>query len=134
MQAELSSLYGPAILALGAAGGLSLLQLVVADVAGIRAGHVPGAPVAADHGNFLFRAARAHANTNETLGAFVALALFAMLSEASPPWVNGLAWTWVASRVAHSAFYWADLRPLRSAAFGVSLLTLVAMLVVGLLH
>lgn len=134
METSLTAAYGPAILALGAAGALVLVQVLVADVAGVRAGHVPGAPVLADHGSFLFRAVRAHANTNETLGAFLALTVFAMLTAASPAWVNGLACTWVASRVAHSAFYWADLRTLRSVAFGISLLALVAMLVVGLLH
>lgn len=131
---ELPSVYGPAVLALGAAGGLLLLQLVVADVAGIRAGHVPGAPVATDHASFLFRAVRAHANTNESVAAFVLLLLFAMLSSASPAWVNGLAWAWVGARAAHTAFYWADVRVMRSVAFGVSLTALVALLAVGLLH
>lgn len=131
---ELPSVYGPAVLALGAAGGLLLLQLVVADVAGIRAGHVPGAPVATDHASFLFRAVRAHANTNESVAAFVLLLLFAMLSSASPAWVNGLAWVWVGARAAHSAFYWADVRVMRSVAFGVSLTALVALLAIGLLH
>ena len=46
---------------------LVLVQLLVQDLAGIKEKHVPGMPVTTGHGNFHFRAVRAHANTNENL-------------------------------------------------------------------
>lgn len=35
-------------------------------------------------------------------------------------WLNGLSWAYVASRLAHMGFYYANRRSLRSLAFGVS--------------
>lgn len=124
-------MYGPSILALGAIAGLLLLQILVADVASIRAGHAPGAPVPADHGNFLFRATRAHANTNESIAVFVLLVLFGVMSAAPAGWLNGLAWVYVAARAAHMLCYYAGLQLARSLAFGVGLLALIGMLIVG---
>ena len=123
--------YAATLLALGAMAALLLVQLVVADVAGIRAGHEPGSPVEPDHGSFLFRAVRAHANTNESLSAFVLLALFGLLSAASPGWLGLLAWLFVAARAAHMACYYANLKAPRSVAFAVGLLALLGMLAVG---
>lgn len=123
--------YGATITALGAAAALSILQLVVADVAGVRAGHVPGTPVDARHDLFLFRAVRAHANTNETIAAFILLCLFGILGGADAAWLGGLAWTYVAARVTHMLCYYADLRLPRSASFGVALLALLGMLLIG---
>lgn len=125
--------YSPTVLALGLTGGLILLQLVVLDVAGIRGGHVPGSPIAADHGNFLFRAGRALANTNESVAAFILLALFNILVAASPFWVNLLAGVYLAARIGHTACYYAGFATLRSVSFGISLTALVGMLATGLL-
>jgi uncharacterized MAPEG superfamily protein len=124
--------YSPTIWALGATGGLLLAQLVVADVTGIRAGHVPGTPVASDPGSFLFRAVRAHANTNESVAVFILLTMFGILAMVSPLTLNVLSWVYVAARVAHMAFYYAGIALLRSVAFGISLLALLGMLVLGL--
>ena len=123
--------YAPTIWALGMSGALLLIQLLVVDLAGIKAGHQPGTPVEADHGNFLFRTIRAHANTNESIAAFILLALFGLLSAASPFWLNTLAWAYVATRIAHMLFYYIGLQLPRSIAFGASLLVLFSMLVVG---
>ncbi|MFN2427058.1 MAG: MAPEG family protein [Candidatus Binatia bacterium] len=121
------------ILAMGATGALLLVQLVVVDVAGMRAGHSPGAPIPTDHGSFLFRAGRAHANTNESVAAFVLLALFGMFTGASPGWLNGLAITYAAARLSHMVCYYAGVQILRSVSFGAALVALVGMLLTGLL-
>lgn len=123
--------YGTTIAAMGVMGGLLLVQLIVLDVAGIRAGHVPGAAVTGGHDDFLFRATRAFANTNETLAVFVLLALFGIFRNAAPGWLNACALAYVAARAAHMLCYYADLRLLRSAAFVVALLALATMLVLG---
>jgi uncharacterized MAPEG superfamily protein len=123
--------YTGVIGAFGATGVLILLQMLVADFAGIRTRHVPGTPVPADHSLFLFRAVRAHANTNESVAAFVLLALFGIFSAANAQWLNVLAWTYVGARIAHMLCYYADQRLLRSIAFGIGLLALLAMAAIG---
>ena len=112
-------------------GALLLVQLVVVDLAGIKAGHRPGSPVDPDYTNFHFRATRAHANTNESIAAFILLALFGLFSAASPHWLNALSWVYVTARAAHMGFYYAGLSLPRSIAFGASLLALFSMLIVG---
>ena len=116
--------------ALGMSGALLLIQLLVVDLAGIKARHRPGTPVEADHGDFLFRATRAHANTNESIAAFILLVLFGVLSAASPIWLNALSWVYVVARVAHMVCYYAGFQLPRSVAFGVGLVALFGMLVV----
>jgi uncharacterized MAPEG superfamily protein len=123
--------YAPVAGALMAMGVLCLIQALVADVAGMRAGHVPGMPIAGGHDNFLFRAARAQGNTNENLGTFIMLALSAVALDASPAWTNGLAWVFVAARLGHMLTYYMDLRPARSACFGVGLLALIGLAVIA---
>lgn len=125
--------YSTTLSAMAAAGALAFFQLVVADVAGIRAGHTPGAPVVADHGNFLFRATRAHANTNESLGIFGLLALVSILSGSSAEWTGGLAWTWTGARVGHMACYYAGAGLPRSIFFGIGMTALAGMLFAWLL-
>ncbi len=123
--------YRATVAAMGTMGGLLLLQIIVLDIAGVRAGHVPGAPVTGGHDDFLFRAFRAHANTNESLAAFILLALFGILRTASPWGLNVCATVFVAARLAHMLCYYADVKLLRSASFVVAFLALVGMLVVG---
>lgn len=125
--------YWPVLAALGAMGGLMLIQILVVDVAGIRARHPPGKPVEADHANFLFRATRAHGNTNESIAVFLLLALFGVFSGAPAAWLNGLTWVYVAGRIAHMLCYYADLKTLRSTAFAIALAALIGMLVAGVL-
>ena len=124
--------YAPTLWATGAMGSLLLVQLLVVDLASIKARHRPGTPIEVDHGKFLFRATRAHANTNESIAAFILLALFAVLSAASAGWLNALSWAYVVARVAHMLFYYAGLQLLRSIAFGAGLAALFGMFFVGL--
>ena len=124
--------YAATVYAIGATGGLLLIQILVADFAGIRARHEPGTPIAADHGDFLFRASRAHANTNESIAVFLLLALFGIFAAAPTSWLGALAWGYVAGRAGHMLCYYLDLRLARSLSFGVSLLALLGMLGVGI--
>jgi uncharacterized MAPEG superfamily protein len=123
--------YGSALTAFVILGGLYLVQALVADVVGIRAGHVPGMPVTSGHGDLLFRATRAQANTNENLPIFLLLSVSAMLLGASVVWTNRLVWAFVLARTAHMLAYYADVRLLRSAMFGVALLALIGLFIVA---
>jgi uncharacterized MAPEG superfamily protein len=122
--------YGSTLTAWVLLGGLYLVQALVSDVVGIRAGHVPGMPITTGHGDLLFRTTRAQANTNENLPIFLLLSAAALLLGASVLWTNRLVWTFVLARAAHMLAYYADLRPVRSAIFGISTLALIGLLVV----
>lgn len=124
--------YDSAVLALGLLGLLYVVQLVVADVVGIRRRHTPGTPVAGGHEDLLFRVNRAHANTTESIGAVVLIAGFAMLRGGDAALVNGGAWTLLACRGVHTLAYYLDLRPLRSIAFGLGLVSLLVVFMAGL--
>ena len=63
----------------------------------------------------------------------VLLALFGIFNGADAQWLGILAWTYVGGRVAHMLCYYADQRLLRSLAFAIALLALLAMAVVGAL-
>lgn len=108
-------------------------QVLVADVAGMQVKHVPGMPVAGGHGDFHFRATRAHANTNENLPVQVLLTVLVVLLAANPGWSAGAAWAFTAARAGHMLFYYFDLRLARSIAFGVGLAAQLALLVVALM-
>lgn len=123
--------YGPVFVSYLALGILFLAQALVADVAAIRAGHVPGTAVAGGHDDFVFRATRAQANTNENLGAFLVLSLAAVFLGAGSWWTNALAGTFVVSRLGHMLAYYSDQRPVRSAFFSLGLGCLVGLAVVG---
>jgi len=110
-------------------GVLVLVQVLVADVAAMRSGHVPGAAVTGGHDVFLFRATRAHANTNENLALFLLLSVAAILLRASAPLTNGFAAVFVASRAVHMLAYYADQRTLRSTAFVIGLVCLIGLTV-----
>lgn len=124
--------YTSTIISFGAIAALLLIQLLIADLAAIKVRHLPGAPIEANHGNFLFRAARAYANTNETIAAFILLALFGILSGASPEWLNIFAWVYVGARLAHMLCYYLNLQLLRSMVFGVGVVALFGMLGIGI--
>lgn len=112
---------------------LILVQVLVADLAGMRARHVPGMPVTSGHGDFHFRATRAHANTNENLPVWVLLVTLAVLLAADPKWSAYAAWLFTAGRAGHMLFYYLDLRLARSVAFGLSLLAQFVLLVLCLM-
>jgi len=124
-----TELYNPTIVAMLAMGFLLLLQLLVADIAAIKAGHKPGHPIAPDGDTFIFRAARAHANTNESISVFMLFALAGMLAGSNPELLNPLSWAYVVCRVAHMVAYYAGLKLPRSIAFGISLVFLMGMFI-----
>lgn len=109
---------------------LVLVQMLVMDLAGMGAKHVPGMPVTDGHGNFHFRATRAHGNTNENLPVQVLLVALAVLTAADPRWSAYAAWTFAAARAGHMLCYYADLRLARSIAFGLGLTAQFALMVV----
>ena len=125
--------YTYAINALGYVAALMILQLVVADVFGIKRKHVPGTPVDANHKDALFRLTRTVANTNESVAIFIAGLLYCVLTSASPTLTAYAAWTYACSRTVYAICYYANLQLLRSISFGVSLLALAWLLGVGLL-
>jgi uncharacterized MAPEG superfamily protein len=108
---------------------LVLVQVLVADVAAMRTGHVPGIAVTGGHDDFLFRATRAHANTNESLALFLLLTVAAIFLRANAPLTNVFAAVFVASRAVHMLAYYADQRTLRSTAFVVALVCLIGLAV-----
>lgn len=125
--------YGQALAGLLVLAVLVTVQFLVADVAGIRARHVPGMPVTSGHKDFFFRANRAIGNTNEQLPLFLLIVLPAMLIGARPAWIAIGVWVFVAARAAHMAFYYADLRALRSTAFTIGTLAQIGLLVVAVI-
>jgi hypothetical protein len=70
---ELNSMhaYLPSLGAMTVTGLLILVQLIIADISAIKAKHRPGMPLPADAKTFVFRAARAHANSNESVACFI---------------------------------------------------------------
>ena len=123
--------YSSAIASLGGLAALMLVQLLISDVFGIVNKHVPGTPVEADHGNALFRVSRAVANTNESVAIFICALLYCTLGYAHPLYTAYLAWAFVLARALYALCYYTNLQTLRSLCFGVSLLILLAMLIVG---
>ena len=115
-----------------AMGALMLAQLGVVDVLGLRSGHQPGSPVPFEPQVAHFRATRALGNTNESIAVFVLLTLFCIGSDAHAGATAAAAWACVGFRVAHTACYWAGLALARSLSFAGVLLSLVALLVIGL--
>ena len=129
---NLLTTYMPTIASFVIIGGMLLLQLVVADAIGIVQKHVPGTPIPADHSTLLFRAHRAHANTNESIAAFITLTLFALAVAATPYWLNALCLLYIAGRLGHMMCYYANLQTMRSIFFAVSLLALFGILGVSI--
>ena len=132
MESTLAS-YGASVAALGAVGALMLVQLLIADVTGIKSKHTPGTAVEGDHSDVLFRVSRTVANTNESVAIFVCALLFCILGSASPAYTAGAAWTYVVLRLVYAICYYANLQTLRSISFALSLVSLLVLLLIGLL-
>lgn len=126
--------YRTTVLVMGLTGLMLFIQLLVADVIGLKAGKTPGYSVDADHNSLIFRASRAFSNTNESVSIFILFACFALFSSANPDWLNTSALIYLSGRIAHSAFYYTNIQLCRSIAFGISLIGLVGMFVAGLLQ
>ena len=125
--------YSLSIVGLGFFGLLTLVQLLVADIAGLKAKHIPGSAITGGHDSFLFRASRAHANTNESIGIFILLVLFVFLSGANPTLTASAIWSYLGFRLLHALFYYLNIQTMRSVVFGLSLLCLLALFVIGIL-
>jgi uncharacterized MAPEG superfamily protein len=123
--------YSSVVVAYAAMAVLFLVQVLVADGASVSAGHVPGTPVTGGHESFLFRATRAHANTNENLTFFLLASLTAILAGASPRWSAIFAWCFVTARLVHMVAYYTDVRMVRSAAFAVGLIATASLVVLA---
>jgi uncharacterized MAPEG superfamily protein len=123
--------YQAAVICLGLAGGLIVLQILIADVVAIANKHTPGMPIDQGHGSFLFRSARSAANTGETLSAFIACLLFCLFIGANPEWTNGLAMLYIGARVAHMVSYYLDWRLARSAIFAFTIVAIVGLCGLG---
>ncbi|MBQ4880616.1 MAPEG family protein [Pseudoalteromonas luteoviolacea] len=131
---ELFEQYQISILVIGLSGLMFLVQLLVADVVSIKKGQIPGTIVEQSHDNFLFRSSRAIANSNETVGIFILFLMFAFLSSSNSSWVNISAMVYFVGRLGHMVFYYANLKVLRSVAFGVALIGLVSIFLSGLVR
>ncbi len=129
---EYLSAYNITIIAMGSIGILLLLQLIVFDVVAIKAKHTPGSSIAVDHNNFIFRAYRAHANTNESIAIFILFAIFGMLSAANPVWLNIFSGTYLLGRLGHMLCYYAGISNARSICFGIGIVGLLGMFGAGL--
>lgn len=114
-------------IAMGLTGGLLLLQLLVADIAGMKVSRIPGAPIEPDHSNFLYRASRAMGNMNESIAIFIIFTLVGILSGANAEWLGRFAMLYVVSRVAFTLCYWMNIKMLRSVCFGISLIALLGL-------
>ena len=125
--------YHWSVLCLGLTGALSLVQLLIFDLMAIKLKHPPGHPIEANHNNPLFRLSRAHANTNETIGALILVCLFAMFSGANAQWVNICMGVYLIARLGHMLCYYAGWSTLRGVVFGISLLPMFGLFILGLL-
>ena len=130
---ELLEPYKVTVFVIGMSGLMLLVQILLADIVAIKLKHTPGFPIEPDHDNFLFRAARAYSNTNETVAIFVLFAIFGMASGASALYLNAFAVTYLAGRLGHMIFYYANVQVARSLAFVVCLIGLIGMFITGLL-
>jgi len=124
--------YRTAILTIGSVGLLMFIQIVIADMVGIVKKHIPGYPIEHNHKQFLFRATRVYLNTNESVSIFILFVCFAILSSADPDTVNISALGYLGSRVAHMCCYYFNVQIARSAAFVVSLVSLMALFITGI--
>lgn len=121
--------YKMTIWILGSLGSLLLLQLVVLDIAILSQKHIPGFTIEANHEHFLFRANRALANSNESLGIFIVFVLFALFSQPIAHWINGFAVVYLFGRIGHMLCYYFNMKILRSIFFVVSLFGLIGLFV-----
>lgn len=130
---ELTNIYLPSLWAMAATGLLILVQLIIADISAIKAKHRPGMPLPADTTTFVFRAARAHANSNESVACFILFIVTGILANADSLWLNCFAWLYVACRIGHMMFYYLHKSLLRSLSFGISLAALLGLFTIDVI-
>lgn len=127
---NIDPIYNPTLWAMVVTGLLILIQLLVADFSAIKIKHVAGTPLQPDPKNFVFRAARAHANTNESVACFMLFTVVGILANADSLWLNSFAWLYVICRIGHMLFYYLHKKALRSTAFGISLAALLSLFII----
>jgi len=123
--------YQLTIYAMGAMVLLMLVQVLVADIVGIKFKHIPGSAIESNHANLLFRVSRVVDNTNETIAILVLALMFCILSNASPAYTAYSAWCFVVARFFYALCYYGNVQMMRSIFFVVSLLCLGALLLIG---
>lgn len=129
---ELLANYHGWVLSLGALSVLMITQFLILDFISIRLKQVPGMPITDGHDSLLFRAARVHANSNESLPSFLLISAFAIAVQANPEWLNALSIVFVIARVGHMVFYYMNYSVLRSISFGIGLVAMIGILAAGL--
>lgn len=129
---NLAHAYSATVFALGALAALMFIQLLLADVIGLRSSHVPGSQVPTDHDSLLFRASRTVANSNESIAIFILAVSFCLLSGASAGATAYSSWAFFVARFLYAVCYYLNLKLLRSTAFGLSLVGLLALLITGM--
>lgn len=114
---------------LAAMAFVTVVQVLVADVARVRARHTPGVAINTGPSDFVWRADRAHANTLENLPPFVVAVLAAVLVGADADAVAIAAGVFVAARVVHMLAYYRGLPLIRTAGFVAGLIAIGGLLV-----
>jgi len=126
--------YKITVLVMGLSGLTFFVQLLVADIVAIKSRHIPGYPIEPNHNDLHFRSTRALSNTNESVAIFILLVCFSILSSANANLLNISAIVYLVGRVGHMLCYYSNLKLLRSISFGVSLLGLAAIFIVGIVR
>lgn len=125
--------YKMTVLILGLTALMLFVQLLVADIVGIKLGHKPGHAVSGGHRDLHFRVVRAISNSNESVAIFILAVIFALASGANPSLLNGSAAVYFGARLGHMMCYYLNLKLLRSIAFVISLIGLLGVIVSGFL-
>lgn len=123
--ADASQAFAPYAHALAALGGWAILMfaLLIASAAGKARARTPSGHPVRDYSDPAYRRSRAFQNAIEITGPFLAALLAALLTGASPFWVNLLASLFLVSRIAMAGVHiGTENQPLRSACWFVGVL------------
>ena len=124
--------YGPALAALAGWTVLTMVLTFVSTAGTPRSRAQSGLPVR-DYADPAYRRSRAHLNAVETSGPFIAALLAAILTQASPVWVNGFAAVFLLARVGMAAVHiGTESQPLRSACFALGQICVISLAGMGI--
>lgn len=133
--AEAPQVFAPYAHALAALGGWALVMfgLLIASVTGkARERTASGHPVR-DYSDPAYRRSRAFQNAIEIAGPFIAATLAAVLTGASPFWVNLLSSVFLVSRIAMAVVHiGTENQPLRSACWFVGVICCIGLAGIGI--
>lgn len=102
--------YHLSFLVLAALSLVNLIQnILTAPLAFIKEEQVPGLPLRFDHSKLSFRALRTYQNSAESLPAFLAAILVAIVAGASPTIINAAAGVYLVARLAFWAIYYSGI-------------------------